>query len=89
MKIEKISDFPGSRQSQTSNGALPVKRLLTVAELSEFLGLPKSWIYDRTRKGGPEQIPHIRLGKYVRFELEAVEIFLRQHRASYQQKFWD
>lgn len=46
-------------------------KLLGVKQLSEFLGVPITWIYDRTRKSGPEQIPHIKFGKYVRFNHES------------------
>jgi hypothetical protein len=36
-------------------------------ELSEYLGVPIGWVYDRTQANGPETIPHIKLGKYIRF----------------------
>ena len=39
--------------------------------LGEYLGVPRTWIYDRTRQNGPEIIPHIKLGKYVRFNPES------------------
>ncbi len=39
-------------------------RLYTVQEAADTLQLPKSWIYERTRK---KAIPFHRLGKYVRF----------------------
>ncbi len=40
-------------------------------KLAEVLGVPLSWIYDRTRRDGPEQIPHLKLGKYIRFNPES------------------
>jgi hypothetical protein len=43
----------------------------SVATLADFLGVPKTWIYDRTRANGPEIIPHARFGKYVRFDPES------------------
>ena len=48
-------------------------KLWTVEQLSDFLGVPRTWIYDRTREHGPETIPHIKLGKYVRFNPESVD----------------
>lgn len=39
--------------------------LLTVEELAAFLSVPKSWVYSRTGQGG---IPHVRVGRYVRFK---------------------
>ena len=46
-------------------------KFLGVKELSDFLGVAKTWIYDRTREHGPDTIPHIKLGKYVRFDIES------------------
>ena len=54
----------------------------SVSNLAEFLGVPKSWIYDRTRGKGPEVIPHMKFGKYVRFapESQAFQEWLEHHR---------
>lgn len=46
--------------------------LLTIEELAEQLRVPTSWIYARTRRRGPEGIPVMRLGKYLRFSLPDV-----------------
>ncbi len=51
-------------------------RLVNVDQMAEILGVPKSWIYERTRQG-PMAIPHIKLGAYVRFEPEAVIKFFK------------
>jgi hypothetical protein len=48
-----------------------IVKFWSVSTLSDFLGVPKSWIYDRTRANGPEVIPHVKFGKYVRFEPES------------------
>ncbi|MCH9032288.1 MAG: helix-turn-helix domain-containing protein [candidate division Zixibacteria bacterium] len=47
-------------------------------ELAAKLKVPVSWIYDRTRLGGPEKIPHYKIGKYVRFSGHQVEQFLKR-----------
>ena len=49
-------------------------RLMDVRELSKALKVPISWLYQRTRLGA---IPCIRIGKYVRFDLQEVMDFLR------------
>jgi len=49
-----------------------IRNLLSVDEMAETLKVPKSWLYSRTRKTGPGTIPNIRVGKYIRFELEKV-----------------
>ncbi len=52
-------------------------RLLTVEEVAEMLRVPKSWVYERTRRCVlGEQLPHVKLGKYLRFEKEAVLEFV-------------
>ena len=45
------------------------QELLTVDELAEHLKVPKSWIYSRTREKGPDSIPRIQAGKYIRFRI--------------------
>jgi excisionase family DNA binding protein len=63
-----IDNLPNSES--TERGPLPgtqINDLLTVGELASLLKVPKSWIYDHTRKRGIEKLPHIKLGKYLRF----------------------
>jgi hypothetical protein len=56
-------------------------KLWTPEDLAGYLGVPVSWIYKRTRKNGPELIPHVKLGKYVRFDpnSEAFQRWLERH----------
>ncbi len=49
--------------------------LLTVDELSRDLKVPKSWVYSCTRKK-KDSIPHLRVGRYPRFELNKVLAWL-------------
>jgi len=44
-------------------------RLVTVGELAEFLQVPESWVYSHT---AANDIPHVRVGRYVRFRLGEV-----------------
>jgi excisionase family DNA binding protein len=50
--------------------------LLTVSEIARALNVPLSWVYERTRRRGAERMPHIKLGKYLRFELASVRNWL-------------
>ena len=50
-----------------------MRRFWDVKQLAERLTVPEGWIYDRTRATGPEIIPHLKLGKYVRFDPESPE----------------
>ena len=50
--------------------------LIDAKELARRLNVPVSFIYDRTRKNGPETIPHRKIGKYVRFDPSQVDSWL-------------
>jgi len=56
-------------------------RLLDAAAVAEFLNVPESWVREQTRRPADEAIPHLRLGRYVRFEREAVVAWLERQRA--------
>ncbi len=56
------------------------ERLWTVEEVADLFQVPSSWVYDRTRRRGQEQLPHLKLGKYLRFEENAVREYLERHR---------
>ena len=46
---------------------LEIAELLTVDEVAEILKGPRSWVYERSRERTPDRLPHIKLGKYLRF----------------------
>jgi excisionase family DNA binding protein len=47
--------------------------LLTAAEVAELLGVPKSWVYEQSRRG---RIPTVTLGRYRRYRQEAIEAWV-------------
>jgi excisionase family DNA binding protein len=51
------------------------ERLLDAKEVAEFLHVPVSWVRESTRSGA---LPHIPLGRYRRYEREAVLAWLEQ-----------
>ena len=53
------------------------QKYVTVKEIANILGVPTSWIYQRTRLG-PKAIPHVKFGKYVRFDPEEVIRFFKE-----------
>ncbi|MGA2989875.1 MAG: helix-turn-helix domain-containing protein [Candidatus Korobacteraceae bacterium] len=55
-------------------------QLLTVSEIAEALKVPVSWVYERTRRRGAERMPHIKLGKYLRFEPASIRTWLESMR---------
>jgi excisionase family DNA binding protein len=55
--------------------------LLTVADVAALLKVSKSWVYEHTRgRGTPrsDRLPHIKIGKYVRFDPQLVRAFLER-----------
>lgn len=43
--------------------------LLTASDVAELLAVPESWVREHTRSG---RIPHVQLGRYVRYRQAAV-----------------
>ena len=68
MKTEELMDHSGADE------------LLTVDDVAAFLRVPKSWVYERTRRRGIERLPHVKLGKYLRFRLSEVAAYLEKLR---------
>lgn len=52
------------------------ERLVTVGEMAKILKVSTSWLYQRTRLG-TEAIPHIKVGRGIRFDPGEVITFLR------------
>jgi excisionase family DNA binding protein len=67
------SNFAGERAGAVlagvSIGSMST-RLLTASEVAALLGVPKSWVYEQSRRG---LIPTVELGRYRRFREGAIE----------------
>jgi excisionase family DNA binding protein len=62
---------PSSELSRpTAEAALP---LLEATEVANYLGMRPDWVYREVRAG---RLPHIRLGRAVRFRQESIEAWL-------------
>jgi excisionase family DNA binding protein len=48
-------------------------RLLEVEDIADILGMTTDWVYREVRA---DRLPHIRLGRYVRFRRESIEAWL-------------
>src|SRR3972149_2252657 len=68
-KREKLED---ENKTSISNN-----KFLTTEELSEFLQVPKSWVYGRTYRN---EIPPYKLGRPLRFDLNKIQEWLAEHR---------
>ena len=53
--------------------------LLTADEVAALLRVTRTWVYAEARAG---RIPHVRLGRYVRYRRSAVEAWVEQLEAA-------
>lgn len=49
--------------------------LLTAEQVADLLGVPRSWVYEQSRRGA---IPTVTLGRYRRYRSEAIEEWLQE-----------
>ena len=52
------------------------KRLLNVREAAEYLGLQVDTLYKKSRL---RELPYVKVGRALRFDLKALERFVEQH----------
>jgi excisionase family DNA binding protein len=72
-KLEEIRHSQGH--------ARQVDRLLTIDEVSAWLGVSKAWVYDHVTRKKPF-LPCVRLGEITRFRREEIERFIQEHAKS-------
>ena len=54
-------------------------KLLTVDDVAALLKVSKAWVYEHISSRGrsrSERLPHIKVGKYIRFEPHALRRFI-------------
>ena len=56
--------------SDDSNG----DKLLTADDVADLMRVTRAWVYAETRRNA---IPHLRLGRYVRYRRGAIEAWMR------------
>jgi excisionase family DNA binding protein len=61
---------------ETPYGSADLETLLTVHDVAQILKVPVTWVYERTRRRTRDCLPHIKMGKYVRFRLSDVAVYL-------------
>ena len=64
-----------NRSSMLSNGDVG-KRLLTVKETAQYLGLEVDTVYKKARL---RELPYVKVGRALRFDVQALERFVEQH----------
>jgi excisionase family DNA binding protein len=68
-----VDASPGSRGTQPRG-----ERLLSAAEVAEILAVPVTWVREATRAG---LLPHVRLGRYARYERDQILDWVTQQRS--------
>ncbi len=49
-------------------------KLLTADEVTDLIRVTRAWVYAETRRNA---IPHLRLGRYVRYRRAAIEAWMQ------------
>ena len=71
----------GSGLGTPDNSRVDLHELLTVDDVAALLRVSRSWVYEHSRSrqtARSDRSPHIKIGKYVRFEPSAVRAFLQR-----------
>jgi len=55
------------------------QNLIGINEMAKRLDVPVSWLYSRTRTN---EIPHYKIGKYVKFDAEKVMKWIQEQNES-------
>ena len=55
------------------------QNLIGINEMAKKLDVPVSWVYSRTRTN---DIPHYKVGKYVKFDSEKVMLWVQEQSES-------
>lgn len=66
-----------SEPEERNGGATSDPRLIRAEDAARLLGVPKTWVLAEARA---DRIPHVRLGRYVRFEARELEAWWRARR---------
>jgi hypothetical protein len=64
----------GEQPENKLTDAPPFFEVLTAKELAGRWRVPESWIREQTRSRCADPIPHVRLGRYVRFSWSSPEL---------------
>jgi excisionase family DNA binding protein len=77
----KILDLPQhtAHQEKTTNENFPNDGILTLEETACFLKVKKRMLYDRVQRNN---IPHLRVGKLIRFSKTALLDWMAQEAAA-------
>lgn len=52
---------------EVRSGSDGMSRLLRVEEVASLLNVPRKWVYRRVGLKAPDGLPHVKIGRYLRF----------------------
>ena len=58
----------------------PCEPVLDIAAAAHILGVPRSWLYARVELKEQCDVPHFRVGRYLRFRASELEAYLQKNR---------
>ena len=67
--VAPYQSIAGDSKPQESPDA---ETLLTVQEVAALLKVPVSWVYEHARAHGKKRLPHLKIGKYLRFRSQDI-----------------
>ena len=76
MAFASVTDSVNIATPELSSVSSGTGALLTVHDVAGFLRVPPSWVYERTRRRGRDRMPHVKVGKYLRFRPSDLEAYL-------------
>ena len=56
------------------------QEIMAPKDLSEYLGVPVSWVYGQTRLGSACPFPFLKIGRYVRFSRSEIDNWLKKQK---------
>ena len=68
-----VAELPGPSPSRQPDGGHGTSCLLEADDVARYLGMRTDWVYREVRAG---RLPHIRLGRAVRFRRDSIEAWL-------------
>jgi excisionase family DNA binding protein len=77
MASENTNRLPQASASPSSEPRVSVAGLLDARSAAALLNVPASWVLAEARA---ERIPHVRLGRYVRFDAAQLQVWWQTRR---------
>ncbi len=78
--LSGIQRREGSHGRNSNAADVVAKHLLSVEEVALLLNVPRKWVYRRIGLKPPNGIPHLKVGKYVRFKESDIRDYVERLR---------